>query len=211
MNTPLRIALADDHGLFRQGLKALLELQPGVTLVAETERADDIAPMLDRVPCDILLLDLRMDRNVLVDVPTFAARVAVIVVTATDDPDELLTAVRAGARAVIFKRFAIEQLRDAIRAVAEGNVWLPPSLQAHIAAGLQQPSAEPLTTREREIVHHVALGLRNAEVAQRLFISQLTVKTHLNNIFQKLGIRDRVELAMYAARVGIVGVHEQSQ
>jgi DNA-binding NarL/FixJ family response regulator len=82
---------------------------------------------------------------------------------------------------------------------------MPPALQAAVAAGLRGPTAASLTRREREIVRHVALGLRNAEVGRQLRISEVTVKTHINNIFQKLGIRDRVELALYAVRTGIIG------
>ena len=117
--------------------------------------------------------------------------------------------VRAGARGVVFKRFAVETLMDAIGAVAAGHVWMPPSLQAHLAAGLRAGPVEPLTNRERDIVRHVALGLRNAEVAKKLFISEQTVKTHLNNIFQKIGVRDRVELTLWAIRTGIIGSHDR--
>jgi DNA-binding NarL/FixJ family response regulator len=98
---------------------------------------------------------------------------------------------------------------DAIRAVAQGHVWAPPVLQAHLAARLREPQGEPLTAREREIVRHVALGLRNAEVGRKLFITEDTVKTHLNNIFKKLRLRDRTELTRYAIRVGIVGIHDE--
>jgi DNA-binding NarL/FixJ family response regulator len=86
---------------------------------------------------------------------------------------------------------------------------MPPALQTHLTAQLREPAGEPLSPREREIVRQVALGLRNAEVGRKLFISEDTVKTHLNNIFKKLGLRDRAELTRYAIRVGIVGVHEQ--
>jgi DNA-binding NarL/FixJ family response regulator len=85
---------------------------------------------------------------------------------------------------------------------------MPPVLQAQLTAQLKVPATEQLTPREREIVRHVALGLRNAEVARRLFISEVTVKTHLNNVFQKLRLRDRVGLTLYAIRTGIIGLHE---
>lgn len=211
MGASTRIALADDHALFRDGLKSVLALEPDVTVVAEIERVDDLLPTLARTPCDILLLDLKMDRNALDDIGALAGKVAVIVVTATEAPEQALAALRAGARAVVLKRFAVETLLQAVRAVKAGEVWMAPSLQAHIAAGLREPPPNPLTPREREIVRYVALGLRNAEVAQKLFISEQTVKTHLNNIFQKVGVRDRVELSLYAAREGIIGVNEQAR
>ena len=208
MPETLRIAIADDHALFRQGLKSMLALSPDVVVVGETDRADGLAPMLDAAPCDILLLDLQMDRSSLIEIGSLAARVKVIVVTASELPEDALTAIRAGASGLVFKRFAIETLMDAIQAVAAGQVWMPPALQARIALELREPARDPLTPREREIVRHVALGMRNAEVGKKLFISEDTVKTHLNNIFQKLGVRDRVQLTLYAIRIGLIAVHE---
>jgi two-component system response regulator NreC len=209
MTGPIRIAVADDHALFRQGLKSMLRLQADVAVVTEVDRAGDVMPAIERTPCDILLLDLQMDRNSLSDVPGLAERVKVIVVTATERVEEALAVIRAGARAVVFKRFAIETLMMAIRSAMDGHVWMPPELQAAVTAQLRAPNTTMLTRREREIVRHVALGLRNAEVARRLGIGEVTVKTHLNNVFQKLGLHDRVELARYAIRTGIVGVNER--
>jgi DNA-binding NarL/FixJ family response regulator len=206
---PLRIAIADDHALFREGLKSLLKSQPRLTVVGEAERVEDIFPMLARRPCDVLLLDLQMDRNALADIAVLAKRVTVVVVTADEHPEAALAAMRAGARAVVFKRFAPETLIEAVRTAAKGQLWLPPDLRTHLVAGLQE-SAPVLTAREREIIRHVALGMRNAEVAQKLFISEQTVKTHLNNIFQKLAVRDRVELTLYAVRAGIIGAHDRA-
>jgi len=204
----IRIAIADDHALFRQGLKSMLRLQPEVTVVAELERMDDIVASLDQTPCDLLLLDLQMDRNAFADIALLASRVAVLVVTASERAEDGLAAIRAGARGLVFKRFAIETLMTAISTVMSGETWLPPELQAEVGAAPRAPAEAPLTQREREIVRHVALGLRNAEVGGRLGITEVTVKTHLNNVFQKLGIRDRVELTHYAIRAGIVGVSE---
>jgi len=209
MAAPLRIVVADDHALFRQGLKSLLKLQADVTIVGEAARIDELSSLLARVACDVVLLDLGMERNSLVEIANLAERARVVVVTASEQPDDAIEAIRLGACAVVFKRFAVDTLMEAIRAAAQGHVWMPPSLQAHIASALRETARNPLTPREREIIRHVALGLRNAEVATKLYISEQTVKTHLNNIFQKLGIRDRVELTLYAARVGIIGVHER--
>jgi len=206
MGGTIRVAIADDHALFRQGLRSLLALRAEIAVVAETDRADGLNPMLGDTPCDVLLLDLQMDRNSLPDIGTLAARTKVIVVTASEQAEDALAAIRAGASGVVFKRFAIETLIDAIRTVAGGDVWLSPTLRE---AEAREPAPEPLTPREHEIVRHVALGLRNAEVAARLAISEDTVKTHLNNVFQKLGLRDRVQLTLYALRRGLIGMHER--
>jgi DNA-binding NarL/FixJ family response regulator len=197
----IRIAVADDHLLFRQGLKSLLKSEREVTIVGETDRADDVPALLARTPCDQLLLDLQMERSALADIESLCQRVPVIVLTASELPSDAVAAIRKGARAIVFKRFAVDTLMDAIRTVAGGDVWLPPSLQTHVASQLRGAGAGALSLREEEVVQHVARGLRNAEIAARLSISEETVKTHLNRIFRKLGVRDRIELALHAARL----------
>ena len=209
MTVPIRVAVADDHALFRQGLRSMLRLEEGLEVVAELERAADLVQALDRTPCDVLLLDLQMERSVLSDIEALASRAAVVVVTASERVDDAIAAIRAGARGIVFKRFAIETLVTAIHTVVGGGVWLPPALQTKVVERLREPPGASLTPREREITRHVARGLRNAEVAAQLSISEVTVKTHVNNIFQKLGLRDRVELALYAVQMGIIGAHER--
>jgi len=203
---PLRIAIADDHALFRQGMSALLRQERDVEVVAEIERVDDIAATLAHAPCDILLLDLHMDRYALGEIKALSRLASVVVVTASQETYEAAAAVRSGARAVVFKRYTADTLLQAIRTVARGGVWMPRGLQAHVQKQQRSDAAEPLTSRECDVIHFVSQGLRNAEVAARLLISEQTVKTHLNNIFRKVGVRDRVELTLYAARAGIIGL-----
>jgi len=210
MSIPLRLIVADDHALFRQGLRSMLtNLQPDVSVVAEVERVSEVAPALEKTPCDVLLLDLQMERNALADIEGLARRVPVVVVTASQQSAEALAAIRAGARAVVFKRFAVETLMDALRAVTAGDVWLPPALQRELAAPLSEPATKTLTRREREIVRLVALGFHNPEIAKQLSIGEVTVKTHINNVFHKLKLRDRVGLTLYALRLGLIGIHEK--
>src|SRR5262249_61291107 len=122
---------ADDHLLFRQGLRLLLKSEPEVAIVGETDRADELPALLARTPCDQLLLDLQMERNALADIEALVEMVPVVVLTASEVPADAVAAIRKGARAVVFKRFAVETLMDAIRTVAGDNVWLPSSLQTH--------------------------------------------------------------------------------
>lgn len=204
----MRLTIADDHALFRQGLRSLLSLQPDLEVVAEVARADELDVSLAATPCDILLLDLQMDEWAIDRIPALSQRTAVIVLTASESPENGARALRLGARAIVQKRFAIETLMLALRAVVEGSVWMPPEVQAEL---VQSIPARELTPRETEIVRYVALGLRNAEVADRLAIGEATVKTHLNNIFQKLGVRDRLELVHYAIRTGLVTTLERDQ
>lgn len=198
---PIRIIIADDHHLFRQGLKSLLQHEPEVVVVGETDRVDQLSTLLAQTACDQLLLDLQMERDSLNDIAALATRVPVVVLTASEVALDALAAIRLGARAVVFKRFAVDTLMDAIRTVADGNVWMPASLQTQMAARLRSPADNELSPREEEVVRYVALGFRNAEIGRQLSISEQTVKTHLNNIFRKLGIRDRVELALHGARL----------
>jgi DNA-binding NarL/FixJ family response regulator len=204
MMAQLRVAIADDHALFRQGLRSLLSMRDDFTVVGEADKVDAVGALLTSSPCDVLLLDLQMDRDSLAEVEKLATRAKVIVVTASERVEDALAAIRAGASGVVFKRFAVQTLMDAVRAVADGQVWMPPNLQASMASALRDPPRDPLTPREREIVELVARGLRNAEVAKQLSIAEDTVKSHLNNVFQKLNVRDRVQLTLYALRHGII-------
>ncbi len=205
---PIRVVIADDHALFRAGLRSVLQLQEDVTVVAETDRVSDLGELARRTPCDIVLLDLQMERNSLLEIEKLRRQARIIVVTASERLDDALMAMRLGARGIVPKHFAMESLMEAIRAVAAGEVWLPPALRDALARRDNEPMYKGLTRREYEIVRHAALGMRNVEIARRLLISEVTVKTHLTNVFQKLGIRDRVQLARYAITAGIVRAHE---
>jgi DNA-binding NarL/FixJ family response regulator len=202
----IRIAIADDHILVREGLKALLQLQAGLLVVAEIDEADELSAQLASTRCDILLLDRGLQCDGDVDVRELSETINVLMVcNDTDDPGEAMHALRDGARGVLFKRCTVEALLQAIRTVAAGQVWMPPELQARVAETLHEAPSKRLTAREREIVRHVALGLRNGEIAKALCISEQTVKTHLSHIFRKISVRDRVALTLYASRHGLAG------
>jgi two-component system NarL family response regulator len=210
MATPLRIVIADDHALFRQGLKSLLMLQPDTQVVAEIESANDVEPAVSRMDGNVLLLDLQMDRWMMDDIPQLSRLTNVIVLTASESAENGVKALRLGAKGVVQKRFAIETLMMAVRSVADGLVWMPPMVQTEFARQ-ESSSGKELTPRESEIVRYVCSGMRNIEVAERLAITESTVKTHLNNIFQKLGVRDRLELTHYAIKTGMVAVIDRSR
>jgi DNA-binding NarL/FixJ family response regulator len=209
MTTPIRLIIADDHTLFRGGLKSLLRRQRDMKVVGEVDSAGALMGALADTACDVLLLDLQMERWALDDIRQLATRTKVVVLTASESVENSITAMRLGARAVVQKRFAVETLMEAIRAVADGSVWMPPTLQAEVAAQWGASGSKQLTSRETEIVRLVAIGLRNAEIAERLLITEATVKTHINNIFEKLELRDRVELALYALRHGLVAAQDR--
>ncbi|MFZ0680528.1 LuxR C-terminal-related transcriptional regulator [Candidatus Binatus sp.] len=206
----MRLIIADDHALFRQGLKSLLLLQPDTQVVAEIESSDDVAPVVSGTASDILLLDLQMDRWMMEDIPQLSRLINVIVLTASESAENGVRALRLGAKGVVQKRFAIETLMMAIKSVADGMVWMPPTVQTEFARQ-ESSSGKELTPRECEIVRYVASGMRNIEVGERLSITESTVKTHLNNIFQKLGLRDRLELTHYAIKTGMVAVIDHNR
>lgn len=201
----IRLIIADDHILFRQALRSLLLLQPDIEVVAEVERADALEQTLAQTRCDIVLLDLRMERWTMEDIPALIGKAAVVVLTANDSNENGIAALRLGARAFVPKDFGIEMLMEAIRTVGAGGVWMAPDLQTAFAQQIISPTKR-LSPREIEIARCVAMGLKNAEVAQRLKVRESTVKTHLNSIFQKLGIRDRMALVQYAFKTGLVAL-----
>jgi len=134
--------------------------------------------------------------------------VRVVVLTASERTEDVVTALNLGAHAVVQKRFAIETLTAAIRATVDGRVWIPPGMQAELAEDRPPRRTVRLSPREEAVARCVAVGLRNAEVAERLSISETTVKSHLHSAFQKLGLRDRVALARYVFRVGLLSPRE---
>ena len=203
---PLRVLIADDHAVFREGLAALLNRTADIQVVGEVGRAAELQPALTSQRCDILLLDLKMDRWVMHEIAELAKQVKVVVLTGSDRDEDVVASIRLGARAVVHKTFAAETVKDAIRAVADGQVWIPEASRERLARREESGRLKELTRRETEIVCHVAAGLRNAEIAKTLLITEGTVKKHLNSVFKKVSIRDRVELAMYAISNGLISI-----
>lgn len=205
----IRVLLADDHPIFRDGMRKLLEGEPDVTIVGEASSGAECIQLLSKLKPDILLLDLRMpDKDglsVLEEVNFDALQTKVIVVTATEDDRDVVRAMRLGARGVVLKQSATDLLLRSIRKVHQGEIWLDQRMTAEVMKAFAQ-SAEGgvrrekplLSDREKEIVQLVAQGYRNREIGEKLFISEQTVKNHLHNIFDKLGVSDRLELALYA-------------
>lgn len=207
MQTPIRLIIADDHAVFREGLKALLATYNRFEVVAEVERSGELETIVSATPCDVVLLDLQMDQWVMNEIEWLSRRAIVVVLTASESSEDSAAALRLGARAVVQKRFALETLIAAMQAAVDGFVSSPPTTRAEFMDRSGNPGSNPLTERESSIVRYVAEGLRNAEVAKLLSITEGTVKVQLNKIFHKIGVRDRVELAHYAYRKGLIKVN----
>ena len=205
----IRIVIADDHAIFRDGLKKLLSLERDLEVIGEAEDGQQTVELVKKLQPDILLLDLKMPvMNGLAALEQIHDRVKttrVIVLTASEHEQEVVEAVRLGTAGVVRKQAATEMLIKSIRKVAGGEVWLDSRLTAAVLREFSEPPPAPreppknlLSGREREIVGLVCQGFRNKEIAEKMFISEQTVKNHLHNIFDKLGVSDRLELALYA-------------
>jgi DNA-binding NarL/FixJ family response regulator len=206
----IRIAIADDHTIFRDGLRRLLTLEGDFEIVAEAQDGTEVMDILRDKEPDILLLDLKMPGldglSLLQRIQTQKIKTKIIVLTASDDEGEYVQAMRYGTSGIVLKQTATELLLKSIRKVYEGEIWLDSKTTAAVMRQFASPS-DPgprerdkprLSNREREIVALVAQGFKNKEIAERMFISEQTVKNHLHNIFDKLGVSDRLELALYA-------------
>ena len=214
----IRIVVADDHPIFRDGLCKLLALEEDFEVVAQAEDGRQVLEVLQQLEPDILLLDLKMPGldglGTLQRLQAVKNRTRVIVLTASDDKNEFVQAMRLGTSGIVLKQTATELLIKSIRKVHAGEIWLdshttaavirqfvaadetPPPLAP--ASPGRERERSPLSQREREIVALVAQGFKNKEMAEKMFISEQTVKNHLHNIFDKLGVSDRLELALYA-------------
>ena len=221
----IRIVVADDHPIFRDGLCRLLALEEDFEVVAQAQDGRQVLDVLQQYEPDILLLDLKMPGldglATLQRLQVAKNKTRVIVLTASDDKNEFVQAMKLGTSGIVLKQTATELLIKSIRKVHAGEIWLdshttaavirqfvandeaqppvPAAMHALPAVPVtRERERSPLSQREREIVALVAQGFKNKEMAEKMFISEQTVKNHLHNIFDKLGVSDRLELALYA-------------
>lgn len=204
----IRILLIDDHNVVRVGLRMVIEQQGHLRVVAEAgNRAEAIAAAAATDP-DIILLDIDLHGEDALDImpqlKTVAANARIIVITGSHDSGDHRRAVRLGAQGVVLKNRDIETVTRAIERVYAGESWFEPSLLSHMLNERDTSKHLLLTPREREVVEAVCRGLRNQDIASELIVSEATVRHHLTAIFTKLGVKDRVELVIYAYTHGLV-------
>jgi DNA-binding NarL/FixJ family response regulator len=212
----IRVVIADDQALVREGFRSILERDPGIEVVGEAGDGRRAVDVVAATRPDVVLMDVRMP---VLDGLSAAQRVLsgdspprVVVLTTYDTDDNLFEALRMGASGFLLKDIRADQLVDALHAAVSGDALVSPSLvrrlvEGYVEARRPAPSAgrlSALTPRELEVMGQVARGLSNAEVASALFLSEATVKTHINRILAKLGARDRVQLVVLAYEAGLV-------
>ena len=208
MNSTIRVVVADDHPIVRQGVVALLEDEPDIEVLADVADGRAALSVALAEDPDVVLMDLRMPEMDGVEA-TKAIRerrpeVAVLVLTTYDTDEAIVRAVEAGAAGYMLKDSPTEDLVDAVRRAAAGETVLAPPITKRIAERMRNVSPDALTSREIDVLREVANGNTNAEVAQRLHISEATVKTHLIHIYDKLAVSDRAAAVSRAYEKGIL-------
>jgi DNA-binding NarL/FixJ family response regulator len=204
----IRVVLADDHPIVREGLRGMLAAEPGIEVVAEAASGAEAVAVAARYRPDVVLMDLRMPGG---DGVTATAKILaatpgarVVVLTTYETDADIVRAVEAGAVGYLLKDTPVAELSQAIRAAARGETVLAPSVARRLVSHVRQPRRDLLSSRETEVLALVARGLTNAEIGQQLTITEATVKTHLIRSFSKLGVNDRTAAVTSAIALGAI-------
>ncbi len=217
----IRVLIADDQALFRRGVFVVLAGEDGIKVVAEVDNGEDAVARAEQLAPDVVLMDVRMPRlsgiEAAREVRDLLPTTKILMLTVSDEEDDLYEAIKAGANGYLLKEISVEEVAEAIRAVVQGQSLISPSMASKLlnefnalarrAAQQEQVSAPVLTARELQVLKLVARGLSNREVAEELFISENTVKNHVRNILEKLHLHSRMEAVMYAVRKRLLDPH----
>jgi NarL family two-component system response regulator LiaR len=210
----ITVLLVDDHALVRQGVRAFLETQPDITVVAEAGDGEEAVQCAAEYAPDVALMDLIMPGMDGVEatrrLTARSPRTSVVMLTSYHDDEHVFPAIRAGALSYVLKEIGPDELADAVRKAAAGEAVLHPRVAARVVRELHGARRDApnvfheLSDREMEVLKLIAEGLGNAEIARRLYLSEKTVKSHVSNILGKLHLADRTQAAVYAWREGVV-------
>jgi DNA-binding NarL/FixJ family response regulator len=213
----IRVVLVDDQMLVRQGIRGLLELVHDIEVVGEASDGEDALKKIPELRPDVLLLDIRMPRlNGIAVLDALRAADALpptLVLTTFDDGDAAIAAIKAGAKGLMLKDVALEDLAQAIRGLADNKTAFQPAMTESLMAAIRRSplalsddyAAEALTAREKEVLHLICAGYSNKEIADLLALAEGTVKNHVSNLLLKLNARDRTRAALKALQEGYLG------
>jgi len=208
----IRVLIADDHAIVREGQRALIETEPGMELIGEAADGVEAVHMARTLQPDVILLDLLMPRKggveAIQEIKAQNAEARILVLTSFAEDEKVYAAIKAGAFGYLLKDASPQEILAAIREVHRGEPSMPPVIAHKLMSELQRtsnlpPTEDPLTERELEILKLVAQGLPNLEIAERLVISERTVRTHVSNILAKLHLANRTQVTLYALREGL--------
>jgi two-component system response regulator DegU len=222
MGEVIRILIADDHTLFRQGLKQVLELEKNFQVVAEGANAQEAINLAESVRPDVVVLDVSMPGGGLEACARIKEKfpeIGVVILTMHEDQEYLMRALKMGANSYLVKDVDSQNLAEGIRAAKLGRPYLHPKLAGLAlmemargnAAAPKERDEVGLTERELEVLRLVAQGASNREISTLLFISEKTTKNHLTHIFEKIGVSDRTQAALWAVRRGLVALGKEAQ
>jgi two-component system, NarL family, response regulator LiaR len=213
MTPTIKIMIADDHAIVREGLRSLIATEEGMQLVGEARDGVEAVQMFDKLRPDVALLDLMMPRkngiSAIQEIIEHYPQARILVLTSFAEDEQILPAIRAGAKGYLLKDSSADDLLHAIREVYGGESPLSPTIARKLIQEINRPQQtlktfETLSERELEVLNLVADGLSNQEIAERLVISERTVRNHVGNILAKLNLENRTQAALYAVRMGLV-------
>lgn len=206
----ISILVTEDHGIVRQGIVSILQMQEDFSVIAEARNGSEAMVLHQQHQPDITLMDLRMPHiegvEAISNIRAASPNAKIIILTTYDTDEDIYLGLQAGARGYILKDADFEDLIDAVRTVHQGKRYLPPNVAIKLAERLD---TENLTERERDVLQLMVSGSSTTALAQALQISEGTVKFHINHIFQKLGVNDRTQAVITALRRGIIRLEEQ--
>lgn len=214
----IRILIADDHAIVREGLRTLIMAKPGLELVGEAVDGNEAVLLARALQPDLILLDMIMPYKdglqAIQEIKAEQPEARILVLTSFSDDDKVFAAIKAGALGYLLKDSSPQQLLQAIQDVYRGQSSLHPTIALKLIRELNQPpnlppTDEPLTEREVETLRQVAQGLTNQEISEKLYISERTVGKHVSNILEKLHLANRTQAALYALRTGLADLHPQ--
>jgi NarL family two-component system response regulator LiaR len=217
MSVGIRVLIADDHAVVREGLRALIDTEPGMELIGEAADGLEAVQKSVALDPDVILLDLVMPHKggleAIREIKDQNPKARILVLTSFAEDEKVFPAIKAGAQGYLLKDSSPRELLQAIRDIYKGQPSMHPTIARKLMREIQRgselpPAEEPLTEREVEVLSLVAQGFTNQEIADKLFVSERTVRTHVSNILSKLHLANRTQAALYALRKGFASLDE---